>query len=213
MLALALVLGHEGVEARHFRRGHLKAQLKFRDLLPVPFSGCRLFLFSLGILPVTDARAGGLCRMHGSERGFERGDAAAMLLFFDEQGELAFFDFFLEIDEFRFSALASSDSRVKRLGQPPALGLIFGMVLGGYCRELHSFNDGLFDLIACRPQTFFLACAADLGTPDGALEPMHLRLIAEVEQQRVDTIGVVLERNPLNEHGPNVFVDEEMGLE
>jgi hypothetical protein len=151
--------------------------------------------------------------MHGSERGFERCDAAAMLPFFDEQRELAFFDSSLELDEYRFSALAIRDLRIERLCQPVALGLMLGLVLGGYCRELHSFNDGLFDLIACGPLTFFLACTVDLGTPDGALEPMRLRLIAEAEQQRVDTIGVVVERNPVNEHGPNVVIDDEMGLE
>jgi hypothetical protein len=210
LLALALVFHHEGAEARHFGRSYLKAQLKFRDLLPAPFGGCRLFLFSL---LVTGARAEGMCRMHGSERGFERCDVAAMLPFFGEQRELAFFDSFLEFDEFRFSALAIRDLRIERLGQPVTLGLMLGLVLGGYCRELHSFNDGLFDLITCRPQTLFLACTVDLGTPDGALEPMRVGLIAEVEQQRVDTIGVVRERNPLNEHRPNVVLDDELGLD
>ena len=113
LLALALVFGHEGAEARRFRRRYLKAQLKFRDLLPVPFGGC-CFLFSL---LVTGARTDGLCRMDDSERGFERCDAAAMLAFLGEQRELAFFDSSLEFDEFRFSALAIRDLRIERLGQ------------------------------------------------------------------------------------------------
>jgi len=213
LLALALVFGREGAEARHVRRRYLKAQLKFRDLLPVPFGGGRLLLFSLGTLRVTLACAEGLCRMHGSERGFERCDTAVMLPSFCEQRELALFDFSLELDEYRFSALAFRDVRIERPGQPVALGFMLGLVLSRYCRELHSFNDGLFDLVACLPLTFFLACTVDLGTPDGVLEPMHLRLIAEIEQQRVDTIGVVVERNPLNEHGPNVVTDDEKGLE
>ena len=86
--------------------------------------------------------------------------------------------------------------RFERLGQPPALGL----VLVGQRRELALFSDGLFDLITNRSLTFFVAHAVDLGALDRVLEPMCLRLVAEVEQQRFHTVRVVLERNPLNEH-------------
>ena len=43
---------------------------------------------------------------------------------------------------------------------------------------------------------------------------MRLRLVAEVEQQRLETVRVVLERNPLNEHGSSIVIgDDEMALE
>ena len=46
------------------------------------------------------------------------------------------------------------------------------------------------------------------------VEKLRLRLVAEVKQQRLDKVRVVLERNPLNEHRVSlVIADDEIALE
>ena len=153
---------------------------------------------------------GDLCRIRSRERGVQRGEAVAMLTFSLQQHELTFLDLIFKLDEFCLSALEIRGLRFERLRQPLALGLI----LFGQHRKLQPFSGGLFDLITSRSLTFFVADTVDLGALNRVLEPTGLRLVAEVEQQRFDTVRVVLERNPLNEHGSSIVIeDDEMALE
>jgi hypothetical protein len=192
-LAIDLVFGDDSLEACLIGRRGLKAQL----------DGLQLLL----LVARNDSV---LCRTRSRERALQRDDVAAMLTFSLQQQELAFLDSFFERDEFCLSALTICGLRFERLRQPPALGLI----LVGQHRELQPFSDGLFDLITSRSLTFFVAHTVDLGALDGVLEPMRLRLVAEVVQQRLETVRVVLERNPLNEHGTSIVIgDDEMALE
>jgi hypothetical protein len=68
---------------------------------------------------------------------------------------------------------------VEGLNQALALCLMFV----DQRREPQTFGGCLFGFLTRRLLTFFVASTVDRGALDGALEPMRLRLVAEVEQQ------------------------------
>ena len=96
------------------------------------------------------------------------------------------------------------------LRQLPALGMMFVNERCG----VQVFSDGPFELIARRTLTFLFARALRLRALDGPLEQAHLRLVAEVQQQRVDPVRVIIERDALNEYRSHVATgDHEMAFE
>ena len=143
------------------------------------------------------AGSGGRFRcMRGRERGLQRGDAVAMLPILIRQREPAFLDLLLELGQLRPSLLFLRGLLFALPGRRPA----FDNVSIGERRAFQVLGDGLFELIARRPLTFFTAHAVHLRALDRALELAHLRLVAEVQQQRVDAVRMVVERHALNEH-------------
>ena len=96
----------------------------------------------------------------------------------------------------------------------PGRRLAPGMMLAGERRGLQVSGDGLLELIARRPLAFLVAHALRLSALYRALEQTRLRLVAEVQKQRIDSIRVVVERHALNEHWPGFFTRiHEMALE
>jgi hypothetical protein len=183
------VFDNESLEAYLFGGRGLKAQLEGLQLLVLGKGRC-------------------FCHMRSRKRRLQHRDVAVVLAFFLQRHQLACLEFFFERDELCLSALAIGGLRVERLGQPPALGPI---LVDRYA-DLQPFNAALGDSIATRALTFVQKI--DHGAEDRLLEPLRLRLVAEVKQQRLETVRVVLERSPLNEHAASlVIADDEIALE
>ena len=168
------------------------------------FGRCRLSVF------LTCGSGSRFRCTRGRERGLQLGGAVAMLPVLIRQREPAFLDHSLELGQLRLSLLFLRGLRFALPGRRPALD----GVLIGERSVFQVFGDGLFELIARRPLTFLAAHAVHLRALDLALELAHLRLVAEVQQQRVDPVGMVVERHALNEHRSRLAAgDHEMALE
>ena len=106
--------------------------------------------------------------------------------------------------------LAIRDLRVERGGQT----LLFGLMPLDQCSELLAFRERMLELLARCRLTFFRAFTAVLLALDGALESMRQRRVTEAEQQRLETVRVVRERNALKKDGSKVAVlNREVALE
>ena len=93
--------------------------------------------------------------------------------------------------------LAIRDLRIEGCAQTLPLGLI-SLDLR---ENLLAFDERLLECLARLFLPSVLAFTADLFALEGGLESMGQRCVAEAEQQRVDTVWMVLDRNPLEEHG------------
>jgi hypothetical protein len=93
--------------------------------------------------------------------------------------------------------LTICDLRVEGCGQT----LPLDPILVDLCDKLLVFRERLFELLARLFLPSFLAFTADLFALKRSFEPMRQRRVAEAEQQRVDTVRVVVDRNALKEHG------------
>jgi len=152
-------------------------------------------------IPFRVAGGGGSCRMGRRERALQHRDVAAKLTLFLAQDQPALLELFFELGDARLSALAICRLRVEHLGEPRA----FGLIIVGQHAKLQRFSADPFVLIADR-----------LTHHRGALvvQPLRLRLLAEMEQQRLDTVRMVCERDSLNNHGASVLIaDDEMTVE
>jgi hypothetical protein len=185
-LAGPLVFRNQSLQSLLFGGRGLKAQ---RERLPLLF-----------LIARNGNGTGSRC-VGSRERALQHRDVAAVLTFALQQHQAALLELLLELDDSGLSASAICRLRFERVDKSPTLGL----VLAGAHRGLEPVSDGRVDLIAGSP-TFFILERVDRGALGRGVELLRRRLVAEVQQQRLDTVRVVRERHRLKQHRARIVI-------